>query len=132
MTAARRLWAGLDLLDHQLIDRNDRPCGNVDDLALEEDDDGRLIVTAVLCGPGVLARRLGLHRFGRWRERVTALTTPDSLPQPSRLPFERVAEIGNHVSVAADADELATFATERWFRDHVIGRIPGSEHDAPE
>ena len=133
MSAGRHLWAALDLLDRQLIDRHGRPCGKVDDLELTPDEGtGSLLVTAVLCGPGVLARRLRMRRFGAWRQWVTALTTPGGLTPPSRVPFERVADIGNHVAVAVDADELGTFATERWVRDHVIGRIPGSGHDAPE
>jgi hypothetical protein len=41
-----------------------------------------------------------------------------------------VSSIGNHIRVARTADELASDASERWVRDNVIGRIPGSGHVA--
>jgi len=97
---ARRLWAGLHLLDRQLVDRDGRMAGMVDDLELDySEDKGQLYVVSILSGPGALA-----NRFSR--------------------------DIGNHITLAADADEVGTASAERWFRDHVIAHIPGSEHAA--
>ena len=60
---ARRLWAGLQLLDRQLRDRNGMLCGKVDDLELARDEDtGALTVRAILSGPGRLASRMGRRR----------------------------------------------------------------------
>jgi hypothetical protein len=130
MAEARRLYAGLDLLDRQLVDREGRLAGKVDDLELEQRDDGRLYVTAILAGPGVLAQRMGRRRFGPWLQQAVARLV-DEHPAIQRIPLARVADIGNHVDLAVDRHELATFAGERWVQDHIISHIPGSRH-APE
>jgi len=128
--AGRRLYLALHLLDRQLVDRNGRLAGKVDDLELEQGDSGDLYVTGILTGPGVLAGRFGHRRYGRWRER--ALRALSDGPAPlTRIPLARVANIGNHVDLAVDREELATFTSERWVQDHVIGHIPGARH-APE
>jgi sporulation protein YlmC with PRC-barrel domain len=131
--AARELYAGLDLLDRQLVDRNDRLCGKVDDLELErEEGSSQLYVSAILSGPGALAYRLGRHRLGRWLQRVNAFVFPHPEGDPARIPFSRVVDIGDHVTLAADGGELATASGERWARDHVISHIPGSGTDADQ
>ena len=126
MDGARRMWAALQLLDHQIIDRNGRFAGNVDDIELDFDADGRLMVTALWSGPGMLAHRMGARRLGAWLRRMhVALDDKDG-----SIPLGQVAEIGTHVSVALDAEQLSSEATERWVRDHVISRIPGNDHEA--
>ena len=132
MTTARVLHAGLQLLDRQIVDRTGALCGKVDDLELTQQDDGAFLVTAVLSGPGALAYRTGHHRLGRWLERFASVAAPGDEPAPVRIPFDRIADIGNHVTVAADCNDLATFAIERWVRDHVVAHIPGSRHAATE
>jgi len=127
---ARRLWAGLHLLDRQLLDRDGRMAGMVDDLELDDSDAGRLYVTAILSGPGALANRLGRTRFGRWMRWVHAIVSPGPR-DPARIPFNLVQDIGNHITLGADRDDVGSAAAERWFRDHVIAHIPGSGH-APE
>ena len=128
--AGRRLYLSLHLLDRQLVDRNGGLAGKVDDVELEEGDTGRLYVTALLAGPGVLAQRMGRRRFGPWVQR-TLQRVMDGTPAMARIPIARVTGIGNHVDLAVDREELATFAGERWVQDHVISHIPGSRH-APE
>jgi sporulation protein YlmC with PRC-barrel domain len=123
-------YAGLHLLDRQMVDREERDCGNVDDLELDERD-GRLRVTALVAGPGVLLRRLGGRRLGTWLERFIA-KDPDSAEHPAVIPFTKVSDIGSRITLAVDAEELATARTERWVRDHVIAHIPGSSHDASQ
>jgi hypothetical protein len=128
--AGRRLYLGLHLLDRQLVDRDGRLAGKVDDIELEQADTGRLYVTAILAGPGVLAQRMGRRRFGPWVQRALERLV-DGPPAMARIPLARVAAIGNHVDIAVDREELATFATERWVQDHIVSHIPGSRH-APE
>lgn len=128
--AGRHLYLGLHLLDRQLVDRDGLLAGKVDDLELEPGDDGRLSVTAILAGPGVLAQRMGRRRFGPWLQQALARLV-DGHRAIQRIPLARVTNIGNHVDLAVDRHELATFATERWVLDHIISHIPGSRH-APE
>jgi hypothetical protein len=113
--------AALHLLDHQMLDRHERRCGNVDDLELEQREDGTLVVTHLLAGPGVLAERLGLRRLGAWWRHATG--SEDVL----RIPMRNVAEIGSDILLAVDADDLATSHTERWARERVIERLPGND-----
>ena len=129
--AARELWAALNLLDRQLVDREGAMCGMVDDLELERSEpDGTLLVTAILSGPGTLASRLGAPRLGAWLRRAISAADPNA-DDPVRIPFRRVTDIGSHISLSLDAADTATAASERWVREHVIGHIPGSRR-APE
>lgn len=127
----RALWAALHLLDRQLIDRDGRMCGNVDDVELELDEDGRAYVSALLSGPGTLAPRLGMRRYGDWIRRAHALVDGDG-EDPARIPLARVADINNHVTISLEHDEVGSVDGDRWVRDHVIGRIPGSRHAPTE
>ncbi len=122
---ARVLYAALHLLDRQLVDRAGRLCGKVDDLELSVDEaSGHVLVAAIRTGPGALLQRVGRRRIGRWLEDRVDDTYAGSIP------FGKVSEVGDHVTLAMDSNEVATFAAERWVRDHVIGHIPGSRHAA--
>ena len=72
-----KIHLGRNLLDHQLLDRDGRRCGNVDDLAIEGGPGERAEVVAILAGPGVWPQRAGLlGRLAGWvggssRTRVT-------------------------------------------------------------
>jgi sporulation protein YlmC with PRC-barrel domain len=124
--AGRVLYAGLQLLDRQLVDRTGRLCGKVDDLELSEPGaDGNRHIAALLSGPGALLGRTGHRRLGDWLRRFVAGAIPDG-EDPVRIPFTRVAEIGNHVTLDMDSEDAASFASERWVQDHVIGHVPGS------
>lgn len=118
----RTLWAGLDLLDRQILDRRGRKCGNVDDVELGEPDaEGRVHVTAIHTGPGALLLRMKRLTLGAWLRRTY---------RAEPIPVARVADIGAHVSLSLEEEEVASFSGERWIRDHVIEHIPGAR-DAP-
>ena len=131
--AARVYYVGLQLLDRQLLDRQGRLVGKVDDLDLDGAPGGPLVISAILSGPGVLAQRMR-RRYGAWLQRVHRLVAGiqrDAQDDPARIPFWRVTEVGSAVRLAADQEELATYSTERWVAEHVIGHIPGGRR-APE
>ena len=48
---------GLHVLDHQLLDKDGRRCGNVDDLAIEGGAGESAEVVAILVGPGYWRQR---------------------------------------------------------------------------
>jgi hypothetical protein len=119
--AGRVLDAGLDLLDRQILDQHGVQVSTVDDLELTTPDDLRHLdpekpptVSALLTGPILLTRIFG----GR---------LPDS--RFIRIPWKVVTDPGTVVTVGVPADSLDASWTERWMRDHVIGRIPGGRHD---
>jgi hypothetical protein len=129
--AGRTLEAKLQLLDRQLVDKDGRLAGKVDDLELEfPTGGGPPLVTAILAGPGALSRRIG-GRFGAWLEAVANRLRDGDDRRPARVPFAAVKRIGSAVDLSVAKAELETNRLEAWTRDHLIGRLPGAG-DAPE
>jgi hypothetical protein len=130
LATGRTMWAGLRLLDRQLVTNDGRLAGCVDDLELTASDDGNdLYITAILSGPGALTYRLGAHRLGRWLRRAHADATATDRPDPTRIPFAIVADISAHIELGCSHDEVGSAATEKWVRDHIIDHIPGAGHE---
>ena len=124
--AGRTLEAGLHLLDRQLIDKDGRLAGKVDDLELElPEGGGPPVVTAILSGPGALSRRLG-GRLGAWLEALANRVREGDDRHPARVPFGLVKRIGGAVDLSVAKAELETNRLEAWTRDHLIGRLPGA------
>ena len=124
--AGRTLEAGLHLLDRQLIDKDGRLAGKVDDLELElPEGGGPPVVTAILSGPGALSRRLG-GRLGAWLEALANRLREGEDRHPARVPFGLVKRIGSAVDLSVAKAELETNRLEAWTRDHLIGRLPGA------
>jgi hypothetical protein len=124
VTEARRLLAGLHLLDRQLVDREDRFAGKVDDVELSDPEDGSPPhVVAILSGPGTLGRRLG-GRLGRLAEKVSLRLTGDP-PGTGRIKIEAVADFGSHLTLSCRHDELDNHQVEHWVAHTVIAKLPG-------
>lgn len=122
--AGRIVHAGLQLLDHQLVDPEGLLAGNVDDLLFSDEDPP--LVTAILCGPGAYGPRIG-GRFGGW---VVAVHRRLQLPGqggPGEISFGVVSEIGPAIKVTVGRDDLPSASLEHWMRDHVISHIPGND-----
>ena len=127
----------LRMLDHQIVGPDGQLIGNVDDLAMEQDERA-LRVTGLLLGPGAFGTRLpawlGTRLIAIW-QRLSQRTTTE----PDLLPFEDVEVVGSAVEVnAATARRVAVSeGLETWLREHVVGRIPGAgknpegENDQP-
>ena len=119
---ARRLDAALELLDRQLVDKDGRLAGKVDDLELTDPGEGLdpPRVMAILTGPEALAGRLRTG-FGRWlRQLSLRLLAPQG---PSRVPVEQVEEIGSSIRLRVAAGRLGT--GQGW-AGRLIGRLPGA------
>jgi hypothetical protein len=124
-TTGRRISAGLELLDRQLVDPDGLLAGKVDDLGIELREDGASpIVTEILAGPGALARRIG-GRLGGWIASMHARLQGGSR-DPAAISFAVVGGIDDHVTLIVSRQDVATFAFEEWVRDHVIAKLPGS------
>ncbi|HEY7070165.1 MAG TPA: hypothetical protein VH479_08635 [Acidimicrobiales bacterium] len=122
----RELLLALQLLDRQIVDRDGRLAGKVDDLEISvPDGGGPPVVTAILTGRGALADRLG-GRLGRFASALSRRLVAGDRDRPGRVPVSRIADIGNHVTVALDAEELPTFAVEAAVRHGIVEHIPGS------
>ena len=125
--AGRRILLGRQLLDRQIVDADGRLAGKVDDLELTRRDDGTLVVTAILTGPGALGPRLpGL--FGRATVAIWRRLHGDADPGPGRIPFERVTAIDSAVTLATSRRDVPTYALERWAREQIVEKLPGAGH----
>ena len=126
--AGRRYDAALHLLDRQLVDPDGRMVAKADDLEVAERDDGRLVVTAILTGPGALGQRLR-GRLGLWVIAVWRRLRADPDPEPGRIPMSDVTSIDSAVHLARRQADLDVDGLETWTRDHIVGRLPGARHD---
>jgi hypothetical protein len=121
---------GLQLLDRQLVDVNDRECGKVDDLEFEflEDPDAKgaaPIVTHLLTGPGALGSRLrGLP--GRIARAAWKRLHPEPDPHPIRLPFGIVSRLDYEVHLSVEYHTVGLELIDDWVREQVVGKIPGA------
>ena len=123
----RRLLLVHDVLDIQLVDRHDEKIGRVDALVLEATDGAPLIVRTILVGGPARQERIG--RWAVWIGRLLhgARHSPGSLV--SAIPFSAVQRIAESITVDVDAGMLPSGHTERWLRDNVVAKIPGSRGD---
>jgi sporulation protein YlmC with PRC-barrel domain len=124
--AGRIMDAGLELLDRQMIDLDGRMAGNVDDLELTfSPDGGPPSVTAILAGPGALSRRIG-GRVGNAIANVHTRLQESDIEGPARISFGAVTSVASDVRLAVSREDLEIYRFERWARDTIIARIPGS------
>ncbi|MDT4974257.1 MAG: hypothetical protein QOG98_15 [Pseudonocardiales bacterium] len=126
-SAARILDLHLHLLDRQVIDPAGRFVCKVDDVELDIDESGRPFVTAILAGPRALGPRLG-GRLGRWVSAIGRRLADGQSPDPPRIDFALVSDIGSAISIVRSSDQVDVNALERWVDAHIISRIPGSGH----
>jgi hypothetical protein len=108
---------GLAVLDHQLLDREERRCGNVDDLEIEGGPGEAARVVAILSGPDV------------WRSRsrcLGALAARIGGGGRVRIPWEEVAEVKSHVRLKKTAAEYGLGRGDDRVRSW-IARIPGAD-----
>jgi sporulation protein YlmC with PRC-barrel domain len=107
---------GLKVLDHQILDRDGRRCGNVDDVEIEGGPGETARVTAILAGPGVWPQRAG------WIGRLASWIGGGGR---TRIPWEEVADIESHVRLRKTAEELGLGRGDDRVRTW-IEKIPGA------
>jgi hypothetical protein len=113
-----------DLLDKQLLGRNEKKMGKVDGIVLEFDEGARPRVVRIETGAATAARRLH-PRLAGWARRLTRLW--GDREGACRVEWSKVLVVaGGDVKVDVDAEATTAFALERWLRDRVVGRIPGA------
>ena len=105
------------VLDRQLVDSNNVPCGKVDDVEVRCGADGQLKIRALLVGNGAASDRLpelfkaiSLMLFGR---RVV------------RVPWSEVSVITQHIKLSSRADKLGLGELES-VAGRLINKLPGA------
>jgi hypothetical protein len=129
--AGREVWAVLELLDRQLVDRDGRLVGKVDDVefAIDDEPDALPRVTALLAGLGALANHIGGDTGAALAAAERRLAARRDR-QPSRVDIAAVTDIASAIELDADHEDLDTNRGERWVRDVIVDKIPGAGHAA--
>jgi hypothetical protein len=124
LMAGRDLHLVRDLLDAQLVDRDERMIGRVDGVVLEIRDGRPPRVAAMEVGAVTLARRVH-PRLGRWLRYAAIRWLPVSW-RPVRLPLTLFRDLGVDIQLAVDeATERRLLRLEHWLRRHVVEPLPG-------
>ncbi|HEX3552122.1 MAG TPA: hypothetical protein VIA62_02710 [Thermoanaerobaculia bacterium] len=120
----KRLDLVRDVLDKQVVDREETKMGRVDGLVLEIRPGQPPRIEAIEMGFVVLARRLH-PRLEAWLERLRR-RFPVRKTARYRVPWPVVKDV-NPFCVQLDVAALDTpaFDWERWLRDHVVAHVPG-------
>ena len=105
------------VLDRQVVDSNNVPCGKVDDVELTGGPGEPLRATALLVGPGAYARRLPV--LARFIVRFVAGS------RVVRVPWSEVSVLTEQVKLESRASELGLDRGESWAAA-IVGRLPGS------
>jgi sporulation protein YlmC with PRC-barrel domain len=114
-----------EILDKQVVDREQVKIGKVDGLVAELRQGKPPRIVAVELGSITLARRLGA-RPGRWMARLAARLGGKRHAEPHRIAWNKVRDIGVDIGFDIDVQQTAIFDWQDWLRDHIIGRIPGA------
>jgi sporulation protein YlmC with PRC-barrel domain len=120
-----------DVLDKQVVDRDETKMGRVDGLTLELRDGQPPRVDSIEMGGVVLAARLH-PRLARWvdgwRRRFKVRKTA-----VYRVPWSAVEEITEyHIKLDVAACDTPAFDWENWLQDHVIAHIPAAAKGGAE
>ncbi|MFD5326448.1 hypothetical protein [Streptomyces sp. NPDC127092] len=122
------LDVGLDLLDRQVLDRDGRLLGKVDDLRFDDPGgDSAPELAALLIGQRAFGQRLG-GRLGRWWVAVAGRAAGRA--RPVEVSFRHVRELGPAVELDVRAESLPGLGrAERLLSRGFIGRIPGAHRE---
>jgi len=107
---------GLQVLDRQLLDKNGRRCGNVDDLAIEGGAGEVPEVVAILVGPGYWPQRAGLiGKLAGWIGGGRSV----------RVDWSDVRKLDSAVELKREANVLGLGRGDDRFRPY-LEKIPGA------
>jgi sporulation protein YlmC with PRC-barrel domain len=106
-----------DVVDHEVVDVHQLPCGIVDDIEVEFDLRRGFRPVALLIGPGAWQRRLS-----PWLARIARRIAGS---EEIRVPWSQIAYIGERVALRSRAVELGLGASDRKWGKR-IERVPGA------
>ena len=114
-----------DVLDNQLVDRNQHKMGKVDGVVVEVEEGKPPRLAYIEVGVTTLAKRIN-PRLAGW---IAAIASKWGAKQtePFRIPWSKVRDVGIDVEVDEEAEATPALAYENWLRDRIIKRIPGAE-----
>lgn len=112
-----------DLLDSQLVDRDGEPMGCVDGIVMTWSANVPPRITHLELGAETLAARLPrpVRNCVDWLVKRFRIRN-----EPYRIEVGRIMHLGRNIQIDIDGARSGALASERWVRDHIIARIPGS------
>jgi sporulation protein YlmC with PRC-barrel domain len=116
-----------DVLDKELLDREEEPMGRVDGLVMHVGKSSQPRVTHIQIGGPVLWERVHPF-FGRLSRRVAQWWGPMRHEQV-RIPWSRVETVGRDIKLDVEARDTGAIDWEIWIARHIIEHIPGSGHE---
>ncbi len=113
-----------EILDEQVVDRRNRAMGKADGIVLAINPGTPPRVVAIEIGAVTAVRRIH-PTLAAWMQRAMRRLGVGS-GESLRIPIGHVSTEGINLKAEVDRDRTPAFAWERWLREHIIGRIPGS------
>lgn len=106
------------VLDRQLVDANNVPCGKVDDVEVEgEAAGGKLKIKALLVGNGAASDRLP--------ELCKLISRKIFGARVVRVPWSKVSIITDHIKLTSRADELG-LGEAGSIASNIVSKLPGA------
>ena len=105
------------VLDDEVVDSDNLPCGMVDDLEVEGEPGEELRVTALLVGAGAWTKRLP-SAFEGLAARLFGT-------QLTRVPWSEVESVTERVKLRSEAAELGLGGADRK-AEKIVEKLPGS------
>jgi len=113
-----------DVLDKELLDREEEPMGRVDGLVMHIGKSSQPRITHIEVGGPVPWERV--HPvFARLAKRLALLWGPKR-EKRVRIPWSHVETVGRDIKLDVEAKETGAIDWEIWIARHIIERIPGS------
>lgn len=108
-----------DIIDSQLETSDGKRIGRVADIEAEWQEDGSLVLCALLIGPQATAGRVA-EPLGK----LLRLLLRDRFEQ--RIPMSAVESIGPTIRLRGTTQDYGVGQSERWITEHILRWIPGN------
>lgn len=119
-----------DVLDKQLIDRQDCNMGRASGLIIQLGENTQPRVTHIVIGGPALWMRIH-PGLGKLSKKVAHLWGPKR-KEPVQIPWSRVKTVGKDLKLDVDGKESGALDWELWIARHIIERIPGGGSEEEE
>jgi len=113
-----------DVLDEQVIDRDDVNAGRVDGIVLRLRPDQPPVVVAIEISPITLLERFS-RRLAQWYA-VRDRRLGRGRGKPFRVPWGEIVLTHKAVCLNTKVESTPINALEDWLRKHIVEHIPGS------
>jgi sporulation protein YlmC with PRC-barrel domain len=113
-----------DVLDKELLDREDEPMGRADGLVMHVGSNAQPRITHIEVGGPVLWDRVHpvFGRLAKWLAREWGPKRREQV----RIPWSCVKMVGRDIGLDVEAKNTGAIDWEIWVARHIIERIPGS------